>query len=96
MKLNLTADLALLALISPLVREETEENLERETGVPSTQYVTGLSGVIMPELRPLLPGGPGWEGSGSSVSRPSSSMFSSSSALPFFSFFFFRGEKQYF
>lgn len=30
-------NLALLALISPLVREETDENLESETGVPSTQ-----------------------------------------------------------
>ena len=41
-----------MALISPLVRDETEEKRERQTGVPSTQYVTGLSGVIIPELRP--------------------------------------------
>ncbi len=39
-KQNLTVSfshLALLALISPLVRDETDENLDSETGVPSTQ-----------------------------------------------------------
>ena len=31
------AYLSLLALISPLVKDDTEENLDRQTGVPSTQ-----------------------------------------------------------